>query len=93
MIAWALPACQRVGILREINVMVEVRHHWEQTAGKRDTRAAGVEAGVGAGGSGETETGRHSAQEDDRGPCQDGHKTKKLHNPEAEALGRTGFAT
>ena len=45
LIAGALPACQCVGILREINVMVEVRHHWEQTAGKGTPAPQGSKPG------------------------------------------------
>ena len=70
----ALPVSQPVGILGEINIVVEVRHDREQAADGNGNTAARVVAGVGASRNCEIETGRHGAQRDDRGLLQDGHE-------------------
>jgi len=67
-----LPICQSVGILCEINVVVEIRHDRDQPADGNGNTATRVR--VGGSGNCEIETGRHGAQRDDRGLLQDGHE-------------------
>jgi len=69
-----LPIYQSVGILGEINILVEVRHYRDQAADGNGNTATGVVARIGTSGNCETEAGRNGAQRDDRGLLQDGHE-------------------
>jgi Pentapeptide repeats (8 copies) len=70
----ALSVSQSVGILREINIVVEVRHYRDQAADGNGNTVTRVVGGVGASGNREVETGRHGTQRDDRGLVQNGHE-------------------
>lgn len=67
-----LPIYQSVGILCEINIVVEIRHYRDNPADGKGNTATRV--GVSASRNCEIETGRHGAQRDDRGLLQDGHE-------------------
>ena len=88
----ALPVSQPVGILCEINIVVEVRHDRDQAADGNGNSATRVEAGVGTCGNCEIDTGRHAAQRDDRGLLQDGHEDS-LRLPAAPQERRTPCET
>jgi hypothetical protein len=68
----ALPAAKSVGILCEINIVVEIRHYRDQPAD--DNGSTVTRVGVSASGTCEIKTGRHGAQRDDRGFLPDGHE-------------------
>lgn len=63
----ALTACKPVGILRQIDIVIEIGHYRDHAADRNENRAARVEAWVRASGNCEVETSRHDAQYEHRG--------------------------
>jgi hypothetical protein len=67
-----LPIYQSVGILCEINIVVEIRHYRDHPADNKGNTATRV--GVSASRTCEKGTGRRGTQRHDRGLLQDGHE-------------------